>query len=151
MFQFWRWPSVGFPVKSILPMQTTFGQILQVLMGQKKNPWPFSPSMRFIIFHEHHYANLRGLVSFYFRNIKLVFFGRKPSGVQSLFLCTVFCGWYFFTGTFFKFPGVTCTFGFFFRKEIIFNAEKHCVCTCILHKIWKYCKIRIWIRIRPIL
>ena len=36
VFQFWRWPS-GFPVKSILPMQTTFGQILQVFMGQKKN------------------------------------------------------------------------------------------------------------------
>lgn len=91
--------------------------------GAEKNPLPFSPSMRFIIFHGHHYANLRGLVSFYFRSIKLVFFGRKPSGVQSLFLCTVFCGWYFFTGTFLKFQGVTCTFAFFifFGKRLFFT------------------------------
>ena len=59
-----------FPVKSILPIQTTFGQILKVFMGQKKNPLPFSPSMRFIIFHGHHYANLRGLVSFYFSSLE---------------------------------------------------------------------------------
>ena len=81
-----------FPVKSILPMQTTFGQILQVFMGQKKNPLPFSPSMRFIIFHGHHYANLRGLVSFYFRSIKLVFLEGNHQSFKVCFCVQFFAG-----------------------------------------------------------
>ena len=103
-----------FPVKSILPMQTTFAHTgIPSFYHTEKKSLTFYPLNGIIIFHGHHYANLPGLVSFCFSSVKLIFF-------EGIVFVYSFAGG-IFTGTYLNFTRVTCTFSNFFRKEIIFT------------------------------